>query len=71
MEAQRDPNFRDILNRAFLCAPDGMPTVWVGRIRGHRQMGRVYGPDFMLELCRQLGWHQAIGTSSTAAGRAP
>lgn len=53
MEAQRDANFRDILNRSFLCTPDGMPTVWIGRLRGHAGMGRVYGPDFMLQMCRR------------------
>ncbi|MGA2902580.1 MAG: WecB/TagA/CpsF family glycosyltransferase [Candidatus Korobacteraceae bacterium] len=52
MEAQRDPSFRAILNRSFLCTPDGMPTVWVGRMQGHRRMRRVYGPDFMLGMCR-------------------
>jgi len=52
MEAQRDAGFRTILNRSFLCAPDGVPTVWVGRMQGHRRMRRVYGPDFMLEMCR-------------------
>ena len=52
MEAQRDPSLRDILNRAFLCTPDGMPTVWVGRLQRHRRMRRVYGPDLMLALCR-------------------
>jgi N-acetylglucosaminyldiphosphoundecaprenol N-acetyl-beta-D-mannosaminyltransferase len=52
MEAQRDPIFRDILDRSFLCTPDGMPTVWVGRLQGHKTIARVYGPDFMLEMCR-------------------
>jgi N-acetylglucosaminyldiphosphoundecaprenol N-acetyl-beta-D-mannosaminyltransferase len=52
MEAQRDKTVRAILNRAFLCAPDGMPTVWVGHFQGHQSMGRVYGPDFMLKLCK-------------------
>jgi N-acetylglucosaminyldiphosphoundecaprenol N-acetyl-beta-D-mannosaminyltransferase len=52
MEAQRDPSFRAILNRSFLCTPDGMPTVWVGRMQGHRRIRRIYGPDFMLEMCR-------------------
>ena len=51
MEAQRDQAFREILNASFLCVPDGMPTVWVGRIYGFRTMRRVYGPDFMLDLC--------------------
>ena len=53
MEAQGDPEFGGILDRAFLVAPDGMPTVWVGRAQGHRQIDRVYGPDFMREVCRQ------------------
>jgi len=34
MEAQNDPGFRKILNGAFLCTPDGMPMVWLGRLRG-------------------------------------
>lgn len=51
MEAQRDPQLRRILNQAALCLPDGMPTVWLGRAQGHRQMARVYGPDYMAELC--------------------
>ena len=53
MEAQRDPEFRDILNRALLVTPDGMPTVWVGRIQGNPSMKRVFGPDLMLEVCRR------------------
>ena len=51
MEARNDPAFRKILNGAFLCTPDGMPLVWVGKIRGHSEMRRVYGPDLMLEVC--------------------
>jgi N-acetylglucosaminyldiphosphoundecaprenol N-acetyl-beta-D-mannosaminyltransferase len=52
MEAQRDESLRAILNRSFLCTPDGMPTVWVGRWQGHRGMRRVYGPDYMLQMCK-------------------
>ena len=51
MEAQADPAFRAILNRSLLTTPDGMPTVWVGRINGYSRMRRVYGPDFMLNVC--------------------
>jgi N-acetylglucosaminyldiphosphoundecaprenol N-acetyl-beta-D-mannosaminyltransferase len=51
MEAQRDPEFRTVLNRALLVAPDGMPTVWVGRLQGYALMQRVFGPDLMSELC--------------------
>jgi N-acetylglucosaminyldiphosphoundecaprenol N-acetyl-beta-D-mannosaminyltransferase len=51
MEAQNDPAFRKILNDAFLCTPDGMPMVWMGKIHGHSEMHRVYGPDLMLDVC--------------------
>jgi N-acetylglucosaminyldiphosphoundecaprenol N-acetyl-beta-D-mannosaminyltransferase len=53
MEAQRDPQFRDILNHALLVTPDGMPTVWVGRMQGNSTMKRVFGPDLMFEVCRR------------------
>lgn len=52
MEAQSDTGLLDILNNALITAPDGMPTVWAGKMQGHRCIERVYGPDFMLELCR-------------------
>ncbi|HTB82515.1 MAG TPA: WecB/TagA/CpsF family glycosyltransferase [Candidatus Sulfotelmatobacter sp.] len=51
MEAQADPQFKRILNGAFLCTPDGMPMVWAGKLDGHKEMNRVYGPDLMLEVC--------------------
>jgi N-acetylglucosaminyldiphosphoundecaprenol N-acetyl-beta-D-mannosaminyltransferase len=55
-EAQTDPAFRDILNRAFLNTPDGMPLVWIGRSSGHQEMERVYGPDLLLEVCKASQW---------------
>src|SRR5436190_20409989 len=51
MEAWDDQAVRSILNGAFLCTPDGMPMVWMGWCQGHSTMGRVYGPDFMLDVC--------------------
>ena len=52
MEAQSDAHLRSILNQAFINAPDGMPMSWVGWLQGHKQMDRVYGPDFMANLCQ-------------------
>jgi len=52
MEAQKDPEFRRILNSAAMNLPDGMPMTWVGRMRGFRHMDRVFGPDFVNSLCR-------------------
>ncbi len=51
IEAQKDPAFRAILNSSAMTTPDGMPTVWIGRARGHAEMERVYGPDYMLAVC--------------------
>src|ERR1051325_9869680 len=50
-EAQDDPEFRRILNGSFLCTPDGMPMVWMGKLEGHREMDRVYGPELMELIC--------------------
>ena len=58
-EAQTDPEFRAILNAAFLNTPDGMPMVWVGRCSGFSEVRRVYGPDLLLEVCQaseSAGW---------------
>lgn len=52
MEAQKDQDFRRILNKSLLTTPDGMPTVWVGKMQGFQRMGRVFGPDLMREVCR-------------------
>ncbi len=52
MEAQSNAHLRGVLNGAFLNAPDGMPMSWVGWLQGHTQMDRVYGPDFMANMCR-------------------
>ena len=68
MEAQTDEGFRAILNNAFLCTPDGMPMVWVGKIRGQSDMRRVYGPDLMLDICE---WSQANPCRHFFFGGAP
>jgi N-acetylglucosaminyldiphosphoundecaprenol N-acetyl-beta-D-mannosaminyltransferase len=67
-EAQESAAFRRILNRSYLCTPDGMPMVWLGRLHGRRGMGRVYGPDLMLEICQ---WSQSSGCRHFFYGGAP
>jgi N-acetylglucosaminyldiphosphoundecaprenol N-acetyl-beta-D-mannosaminyltransferase len=52
MEGFRDLALRKTLNRSFMTTPDGMPLVWIGRLNGAKTMSRVYGPDFLLEMCR-------------------
>ena len=53
MESQYDEEVRRIHNIAGMCVPDGMPTVWIGRLYGHKKMSRVYGPDLMLEMMKR------------------
>lgn len=53
MESQSDPNLRAIHNAAGMVTPDGMPMVWLSRWAGASHVDRVYGPDLMLELCRE------------------
>ena len=50
MEAHDAPAFRDILNRADLITPDGMPLVWMLRLKGIRSQQRIYGPTLMLKV---------------------
>lgn len=58
-ESLDNPEFRRILNDAFLNTPDGMPLVWLGHLNGFREMDRVYGPDLMELVCERSagrGW---------------
>jgi N-acetylglucosaminyldiphosphoundecaprenol N-acetyl-beta-D-mannosaminyltransferase len=52
MDSQRDPTLKRIHNAAGMVTPDGMPLVWINRLRGNGQVQRVYGPDLMLEICK-------------------
>ncbi len=51
IECQSDGRLRDIQNQAGLVTPDGMPLVWVSRLRNRRHVSRVYGPDLMTDVC--------------------
>jgi len=53
MECQRDEKLRQIHNSAGMVTPDGMPLVWLNWLKGYRHVERVYGPDLMLEVCRE------------------
>jgi N-acetylglucosaminyldiphosphoundecaprenol N-acetyl-beta-D-mannosaminyltransferase len=52
-EAQHDDSFKRILNSADLVVPDGMPLVWLGRLRGFPLRRRVYGPELMITFCQE------------------
>ena len=56
-EARDNPQFRNVLNSADLVVPDGMPLVWLGRLRRHPIKRRVYGPELMETFSAQTGSH--------------
>jgi len=50
MEAYDSASFGKIVNTADLVTPDGVPLVWMMRLKGQRGQQRVYGPTLMLHL---------------------
>ncbi len=45
IEANKNALLKKHLRNFYLNLPDGMPGVWVGRLKGAKQMQRCYGPD--------------------------
>jgi len=50
MEAYDSVDYAQIVNAADLVTPDGMPLVWMLRLKGQRDQQRVYGPTLMLHV---------------------
>jgi N-acetylglucosaminyldiphosphoundecaprenol N-acetyl-beta-D-mannosaminyltransferase len=50
--AERNPEFRATLNAADLAVADGMPLVWLSRLRGQPVAERVAGVELVTESCR-------------------
>jgi N-acetylglucosaminyldiphosphoundecaprenol N-acetyl-beta-D-mannosaminyltransferase len=68
MECRKSQRLRNIVNSSGLSTPDGMPLVWLNRLHGHANAGRVYGPDLMLAVCDRT---QAAGRRHFFYGGAP
>jgi N-acetylglucosaminyldiphosphoundecaprenol N-acetyl-beta-D-mannosaminyltransferase len=51
VDSQTNEEVRRILNESLLTLPDGMPTVWVGRLKG-MPVRRVTAPDFLEAVMR-------------------
>jgi N-acetylglucosaminyldiphosphoundecaprenol N-acetyl-beta-D-mannosaminyltransferase len=77
MECQGDEELRRIHNDSSLTVPDGMPLVWAGHLQGFSQMGRVFGPELMLEVfktsvekgCRHFLYGGAAGVAEELSKR--
>jgi N-acetylglucosaminyldiphosphoundecaprenol N-acetyl-beta-D-mannosaminyltransferase len=66
--AQRDQAFHDTLNGADLAVADGMPLVWLSRLKGQPLAERVAGVELVHESCRIAA---ALGGSIFLLGAAP
>jgi N-acetylglucosaminyldiphosphoundecaprenol N-acetyl-beta-D-mannosaminyltransferase len=58
MEAHDALEFRDVINQADLNTPDGMPLVWILRLKGIKDQRRVYGPTLMLHILEMAAYHR-------------
>lgn len=52
LECHKSPALASIVRGSGMATPDGMPLVWLGRLRGFA-VERVYGPDLMLAVCER------------------
>lgn len=58
IEGVRDNRYRNIINKAVLALPDGMPLVKIAKWRGIENIERVFGPTFFEKT---LEWGQKEG----------
>lgn len=65
--ARHDATFRSLLNRADLAVADGMPVVWLSRLRGDPLPARVAGIELVEECCR-LAARDGVGIYLLGAG---
>jgi N-acetylglucosaminyldiphosphoundecaprenol N-acetyl-beta-D-mannosaminyltransferase len=50
--ANRDDEFRHVINQADLAVADGMPLVWLSRLKRNPLPERVAGVELVMESCR-------------------
>ncbi len=50
MEAHDSAEYNRVVSSADLITPDGMPLVWMLRLKGQPEQERVYGPTLMLHI---------------------
>jgi N-acetylglucosaminyldiphosphoundecaprenol N-acetyl-beta-D-mannosaminyltransferase len=53
LESLKQPEVALAYSKSILNVPDGAPTVWVGRLRGLKQMDHVTGPALMMEIFKR------------------
>jgi N-acetylglucosaminyldiphosphoundecaprenol N-acetyl-beta-D-mannosaminyltransferase len=73
VECQENAALREAVGTAEIVSPDGMPLVWLARLKGQTGIERVDGPSFMKTAMAwgvQHGWrHYLYGGSDTVLPR--
>jgi N-acetylglucosaminyldiphosphoundecaprenol N-acetyl-beta-D-mannosaminyltransferase len=69
VQARRDKEYCDVINKADMVLPDGMPLVWFLKFHGETEVGRVCGIDLMEYICsdpKLTNWnHFFLGTTES------
>lgn len=50
VHARRNADFAELLNRFFWNLPDGVPSVWILKLKGAKKANRISGPDFFKRI---------------------
>ena len=53
VDCQRIDSYRQVINGAAMVTPDGVPVVWLSRLKGYTEIRRTYGPDLMQTVCQE------------------
>lgn len=53
VEAKENAGFCEVLRAFYLNLPDGMPLVWLAKLRGFSTAGRCYGPDLFASMLQR------------------
>jgi N-acetylglucosaminyldiphosphoundecaprenol N-acetyl-beta-D-mannosaminyltransferase len=65
--ADREPHFRDTINRADLAVADGMPLVWASRLTDSPLPQRIAGVD-LVDACCEIAAERGAGVFLLGAG---
>jgi N-acetylglucosaminyldiphosphoundecaprenol N-acetyl-beta-D-mannosaminyltransferase len=63
IDANEQPELKEIFNASGMTTPDGMAIVWTLKARGFPNVARVYGPDLMkavFERSEHAGWRHFL-----------
>ena len=73
MDGYHHTALRTIFNSSGMTVPDGMAVVWLLKMKGHQNVGRVYGPDLLMAACEygcEKGYrHYFYGGASGVTGK--